>query len=240
MKNKNTIKNSFSTLDYIKAWSVHLLTSTGVLAAFWALVYIGESNYRGALIALLVAQFIDGIDGSFARWWKVKEVLPTMDGKTIDYVIDFATYAIIPAYLFYHAHLCEPYYDIIAACTMLMVSAIYYGMYGMVTDDLHFKGFPVLWNFVVMYMLVVLQWDSMPNFILIMVLSIWHFIPTKFLYPSQTKKFFFLTLAVVTALGLAVATLIYIYPQESMLMRGIAIGGALYYMCLSLWNTFND
>ena len=36
---------------------------------------------------------LDGIDGTFARMAKVKEVLPHVDGKMIDYVIDFFTYA---------------------------------------------------------------------------------------------------------------------------------------------------
>ncbi|MEO1749134.1 MAG: hypothetical protein AAFR27_11065, partial [Pseudomonadota bacterium] len=75
------------------------------------------------------------------RWFNVKEVLPYMDGKTIDYVIDFATYAIIPAYLFYEAQLAPPSVLLLSTFTILMVSAIYYGKEGMVSEDMQFVGF---------------------------------------------------------------------------------------------------
>jgi len=227
----------YSTVSKIKAWSVHLFTATGVLAAFWAIVSIGRGDLRMGLICLLIAQLIDALDGSFARYYKVKEVLPQVDGKMIDAVIDFSTYALIPAYLFYAAGLCSAPWDMIAVVSMLMASALYYGLPGMVTEDLHFKGFPVLWNFAVGYMLVVLHWPSWANFGLVILLSIWHFVPTKFLYPSRTQKNFFLTLGVLLIMGIAILRLIFIFPVEEISCRIICLAGGLYYLGMSIWNS---
>ncbi len=57
---------------------------------------------------LLVALLIDGIDGTLARVFKVKEVLPNVSGKTIDTVVDFTNYAVVPAYFFYAAAIGRP------------------------------------------------------------------------------------------------------------------------------------
>ena len=75
---------------------VHLFTSTGVLAAFMAIRAISELQagwQKEAMLWLILALFIDGVDGAMARAVKAREVLPGWDGKYIDYVIDFLTYA---------------------------------------------------------------------------------------------------------------------------------------------------
>ena len=92
-------------LEKSLAWSVHIFTASGLWAGFMAILAINHHNWRSAMFWLLACLIIDGIDGTFARMFRVKEVLPYMDGKTIDYVIDFATYAIIPAYFFYESEL---------------------------------------------------------------------------------------------------------------------------------------
>jgi len=87
----------------IAAWSVHLFTASGLLAGFMGLIAAISGDYQASMLWILATLVIDGIDGTFARMAKVKEVLPQVDGKTIDYVIDFFTYAILPAYLFFIA-----------------------------------------------------------------------------------------------------------------------------------------
>ncbi len=44
------------------------------------------------------ALFVDGIDGTFARRYRVAEVLPRWSGDTLDLVVDFITYVFVPAY----------------------------------------------------------------------------------------------------------------------------------------------
>ena len=96
------------------------------------------------MLWLFVTLIIDSVDGTFARLFKVREVLPNFDGKMIDYVIDFAIYAIIPAYFIHEAPLLPEDFKLIGATIILLVSAIYYGLDGMVSNDYYFIGFPVM------------------------------------------------------------------------------------------------
>ena len=73
----------YSMIQRVLAWSVHLFTASGLLAAFMSILAINNEDWRGAMLWLFLALFIDAIDGTFARWCKVKEVLPGMDGKMI-------------------------------------------------------------------------------------------------------------------------------------------------------------
>lgn len=99
------MNQSFDTSSKFLAWFAHLFTASGLLAGFMAILAISEKNRRAAMTWLLVALVIDGVDGTLARKFKVKEILPDFDGKILDYVIDFANYAIIPAYFFYQSEL---------------------------------------------------------------------------------------------------------------------------------------
>src|SRR5260370_2650961 len=45
-----------------------------------------------------VALFVDGIDGTLARGFKVADVLPRWSGDVLDLVVDFVTYVFVPAY----------------------------------------------------------------------------------------------------------------------------------------------
>jgi len=125
---------------------------------------------------LFLTQFIDGIDGYFARKYRVKEVLPHISGKNIDYVIDFTTYAVIPAYLLYSATLDGIPVDQggqfllphslrgLSASIILLVSTLYYGKRNMVSDDMYFIGFPVMWNLVAFFPILCCQPHSFLEF----------------------------------------------------------------------------
>ena len=108
-----------------------------------------------------------------------------MAGKTMDYVIDFATYAIIPAYLIYAAklhgtYLVPEHLRMTTAIIILLVSTLYYGKEGMVSNDLYFVGFPVMWNLVAYYLFFIFDASPMINFGLIIFFAILHFVPIKF------------------------------------------------------------
>ena len=85
-------------MQKLAAWSVHIFTASGLLAGFMGLLAAIEGDYRAAMLWMLATLVIDGVDGTFARMARVGEVLPEVSGKTIDYVIDFFTYCILPAY----------------------------------------------------------------------------------------------------------------------------------------------
>ena len=56
------------------AWSVHLFTGTGAVWGFLTLLAIWESNFKLAILYMIVAMFVDGFDGMLARWFHVKDL----------------------------------------------------------------------------------------------------------------------------------------------------------------------
>ena len=175
----------------IFAWFVHAFTASGIIPAFYAIVAISNQDFLTAFVMLMITHFIDGVDGTLARMARVQEVLPWMSGKMMDSVIDFSTYALIPAYALYMAPQLWPEIDMIrdiTVCLVVLVSTLYYGKTGMVSNDYYFVGFPVLWNWVAFYLLYVFDWNPWMNIIFIWSCAILHFVPIKFLYPSRATS----------------------------------------------------
>ena len=71
---------TYSALQKLLAWSVHLFTASGICSAFMAILAIANHQWVTAFWWLILCLFIDAIDGTFARLFKVKEVLPKMNG----------------------------------------------------------------------------------------------------------------------------------------------------------------
>lgn len=209
----------YSNLQKGLAWATHIFTASGMVAGFFALILISRHQFIEAAFCLLIAQFIDGIDGTFARAFKVKQVLPHMNGSTMDQVVDFANYAILPAYFLWEGgHAVDGRYEYVlpedwrwlAISVMLIVSVVYYGKEGMISEDLYFIGFPVLWNMVVYYLFFVIHLPPWINFGLILFFAVSHFVPWRVPYPSRATKFrllniFGAVLVVFSNLGLLIA-----------------------------------
>ncbi|MFK8163700.1 MAG: phosphatidylcholine/phosphatidylserine synthase [Lewinella sp.] len=225
----------------IAAWSVHLFTASGLLVGFMGLLAAIDGDYRMAMCWMLTTLVIDGVDGTFARMAKVKEVLPHVDGKTIDYVIDFFTYAILPAYLFFVAVDMPEWARYAGAFAMLLSAAIYYGLEGMVSEDgKHFIGFPVLWNMVVYVFIFVAPSMSWPiTLALVGALSILHFVPIMVPYPSRGGRWWAATLvAVVVFIATAVANVWY-FPEVTAWGYWGAIASIAYLMLVTVLDTFS-
>lgn len=230
--------NSYSTLDKILAWSVHIFTASGLLAGFLAILAINAKNWRAAMAWLLIALVIDGIDGTFARKFKTAEVLPFINGKTMDSIIDFATYAIIPAYFFYMAELVYPAWNLPLTFLILLVSVIYYGIEGMVSDDFYFIGFPVMWNVVVFFLIFVFSLNQLGNAAIIVIFSALHFLPIKFAYPSRATRFKKLTIVFTIIILLLMPLIVWFYPNVPTWLKWTATGSLAYFGILAAYDTF--
>lgn len=220
------------------AFSVHIFTSSGMVAGFMALLAVADHEFKSAMLWLFLALIIDGIDGTFARMAKVKEVLPNFDGGMIDAVIDFSTYAIIPAYFIYEAPLLPEEVKLLSASIILLVSAMYYGKLGMITSDYYFLGFPVLWNLVAFYLFFVMNFSEWINFIFIIAFSIMHFIPIKFAYPSRTDKFRVFNILATVIFLISNIWIIYISPERNELLSWISIACVAYFLFIAIYNTW--
>lgn len=136
---------------------------------------------------LSVALFIDGIDGTFARWLRVKETLPRWSGDVLDLVVDYLTYVFIPAYALAAGPLLPPAFAIPASAAVLISGAIYFADLNMKTGDYHFRGFPALWNILVFY-LFVLKADPYVSLVIVAVFVALTFSPLLVIHPLRVRK----------------------------------------------------
>ncbi|NJC25423.1 CDP-alcohol phosphatidyltransferase family protein [Neolewinella antarctica] len=226
-------------MQKLAAWSVHIFTASGLLAGFMGLLAAVDGDYRMAMFWMLATLVIDGVDGTFARMANVQEVLPDVSGKQIDYVIDFFTYAILPAYLFWVAIDMPDTPRLLGSFAMLLSAAIYYGLEGMVSaDGKHFVGFPVLWNMVVYVLIFVtpdLAWPLVLGFVVL--LAVLHFVPILVPYPSRGGRWWVLTIVNTVAFIVLAAVNVWYYPEPVAWARWATLVTVVYYTVLTVMDT---
>ena len=173
--------------DKIAAWAVHGFTASGAVLGFLAIISILNNDLVGAFLWLGLALLIDGIDGSLARKIGVLDKTPNIDGSTLDNVIDYLNYVIIPALMIYWFQMVPNGWEIILPAGMFAVSLYTFANMNMKTNDYYFSGFPAVWNIVVLYFYI-LNTHPIINVIIILLLFIFTFIPIKFVHPLRVKK----------------------------------------------------
>jgi len=178
------------------AWSVHLFTATGAVWGFLTLLAIWESNFKLAIVYIIVAMFVDGFDGTLARWFHVKEYAKGVDGGLMDNIIDYLNYVVVAALLLIKVPNLMPLgFEMAAAISILLTSAYQFSQTDAKTDNdsFFFKGFPSLWNFLVVYMMLV-GLNAWINFTALVICNILVFVPVKYLYPTRSTRLRRLTL----------------------------------------------
>ena len=177
-----------TTSQTVAAWLVHMFTASGAILALLALLAVEDGEWVLALMWLLIALIVDGVDGSLARWAKVKERAPRVDGDTLDLVIDYLTYVFVPTLFLWRAELIsEALAPWLAAGIQL--SALYlFARTDMKTEDGYFRGFPALWNLVAFY-LFVLQPGTAVGAIVVVLFIAMTFAPIHFVHPFRVRSY---------------------------------------------------
>jgi phosphatidylcholine synthase len=219
------------------AWGTHLFTATGALWGFLALLAINDQQWLLAFAWMSVALFVDGFDGTIARRVRIKETLPNFDGALLDNLIDYFTYAIVPAYFLYEANILPANLRFAAVAAILLASAYQFCQADAKTDDHYFKGFPDYWNVLVLYLLLLNSgpWVSLGVTLLCVVLV---FVPIHYIYPSRSTILRKLTLTLTCLWGLAMVALLSQYPDPSRWLLWGSLLYVVYYFGLSLYATF--
>ncbi|MEE9313339.1 MAG: phosphatidylcholine/phosphatidylserine synthase [Rhizobiaceae bacterium] len=216
------------------AFSVHLFTASGAFWAFLALVAAAEGRFTNMWFWLGVALLVDGVDGPMARYFNVKSVLPNWSGELLDCIIDYVTFAMIPAFALYQSGFLEELYSFICAALIVCTSAIYYADTRMKSRDNCFIGFPICWNMVV-FTLYVIEPGWTIAFGVVIVSAILSFVPLLFVHPVRVKTWRPLTLSVFalwTACGLGALYFSYYgLDVPAVAQVGIALSG-LYLYCV--------
>ncbi len=243
-RNDNTAENPKGTnkARVAAAWAVHAFTASGVIAALLAIAALIAGDPRMTLIWLGVSLLIDGFDGPMARKLRVTEFAPRFDGAILDHVIDYLTYAVIPALMIYRFGLVPPGWEIPAA-GWIMTSALYcFGNREMKTWDNYFSGFPATWNLVVLcfWLAATGPWT---NLAIIALLGLLTFVPAKFVHPFRVVMLRPLTLAVTAlwaalTLWLVAATPAATAPANAFPgVFGLWTAASLYFLGLCAWRT---
>ena len=73
----------YSPRDVRSAWAVHALTASGVIVGMVGLDSVIDGHARAAIIWLVVALVLDGVDGPIARKLEVQKRIPLLNGFTI-------------------------------------------------------------------------------------------------------------------------------------------------------------
>ncbi|WP_087212426.1 CDP-alcohol phosphatidyltransferase family protein [Yoonia vestfoldensis] len=170
-----------------KALSVHFLTASGAVFAMLAMLAAVDQKWDLMFLWLVVAFFVDGIDGPLARKYAVTRNAPVFDGVLLDLIIDYLTYVFVPAYALFKSGLLPGWTGWTAIIVITFASALYFADTRMKTKDYSFSGFPGCWN-----MLVLVIFALEPNFwvslLLVSSLAMAMFAPLKFVHPVRTKR----------------------------------------------------
>lgn len=179
------------TLPRLRAVLVHCYTASGVLLALLAAMELcaASPDPRRVFLLLALAVLVDATDGTLARRWAVKRVLPTIDGRTIDDIVDYLTYTFVPLLLVWRmAWVPEP-------AALWIAPPMVASLFGFANTGAKdegggfFLGFPSYWNIVAFYAgLFHRLWGPWVNAGLLLLLALLTVLPVRFLYPNLAPR----------------------------------------------------
>ncbi|HXZ85920.1 MAG TPA: CDP-diacylglycerol O-phosphatidyltransferase [Myxococcota bacterium] len=215
----------------VLAWLVHLYTGSSAVFGLFGVVACFHGQFRLAMYWMMLTMVIDSTDGALARAVDVRRQIPWFDGRRLDDICDYFTYVILPAcFLITAGMLPNPLW----AAVPVVTSGYGFSHERAKTDDYFFLGWPSYWNVAVMYLYLL---RSPPGEVLAWVLGLAAaiFVPLKYIYPSRTRAFRPLSIAVLALWVVAFSWLaVRPEPSRAALYATLALGPG-YYMALSLF-----
>jgi phosphatidylcholine synthase len=219
------------------AWSVHLLTGTGAIWGLLTILAIFEGSWRMMIFWMIIAMFVDGVDGMFARFFHVKEYANTIDGGLLDNMVDYINYVLVAALIIIKApNLVPAGLELAVACSILLTSGYQFTQVDAKTDNdsYFFKGFPSVWNFLVLYLLL-LGLNPWINLALLIAGNILIFVPVKYIYPTRNTRLRRLTLGLTYICAAIGVWGLLQYPDVPQWVILVAIIYSVYYALLSFF-----
>lgn len=213
---------------------VHAFTATGIACALLATLATSAGKLEQAFFWLGVAFIIDGVDGTFARRFKVKVVMPRVSGETLDLCIDYVTYVFVPALMLLQAKVLTGPFGLLLASLICMSSLYHFSDEGSKAQDNCFVGFPAIWNIVVFYIFA-LQPPGWVTVALILLCVALTFVPLKWVHPMRVEALFWPTMIATVAWGAASAFAIAQGLPASGWVKAVMLATAAYGVGLTVW-----
>ena len=176
-----------SSINKVRASLVHFLTGSGIIFSFLALVSVIEGFKLQTFMFLGVALIIDIIDGTLARRYKIDVIFPNIDGKTLDTIIDYINYILIPCIMLYKFNYLPQNFSLIIPIVILCISLYSYINIKLIDASFSYLGFPSIWNIILLY-LEILSFNKWINLLIIIFFVFLKFIPFKVLHPMRFPK----------------------------------------------------
>jgi len=220
-----------------RAWAIHALTATGAVIAMLALTAVTAGDPAAAFLWLGLAFVVDGIDGPLARRYRVAEVLPQISGETLDLVVDYLTYVVVPAVMLATLNLLPAGLGAVTAGVVLAVSLYTFANRNMKTHDNYFEGFPAIWNILVLYMWV-LQTAPWVNMAMVAVCILLTFTRLKFTHPLRVVKHRRLTLILTAAWATLSLVMVLTHPTPPAWAFAAWLALIGYFVWLTVYRTY--
>ena len=176
-----------SSINKVRASLVHFLTGSGIIFSFLALVSVIEGYKLQTFMFLGVALIIDIIDGTLARRYKIDVIFPNIDGKTLDTIIDYINYILIPCIMLYKFNYLPQNFSLIIPIVILCISLYSYINIKLIDASFSYLGFPSIWNIILLY-LEILSFNIWINLLIIIFFVFLKFVPFKVLHPMRFPK----------------------------------------------------
>ncbi len=222
------------------AWGVHAFTGTGILCGLLGLISVLDHSPRAALLWLTLAMVIDGLDGPMARKWAVEQLVPKVDGHTLDLVIDYVTCVLAPAIFMHEFNLLPEGWVSLWATGLILLTSLYgFSRTDLMTDDNYFRGFPAMWNVVATCMFV-LQSRPNVNLVITLVLAALTVSSVKFAHPLRVRDLRRLTIAVTVVWLAAMVYATIITPRVEVWAQYLVGIGCLYFIALTIRRSVID
>lgn len=216
------------------AWAVHLFTASGAVVGAVALLAISNGDLSTAALLMIVALAIDAVDGTLARALGVAQILPGIDGRRLDDIVDYLNYVVVPTVFLVSSGLLPGWGW---AALPILSSAYGFSQSEAKTEDDFFLGWPSYWNVLALY-LWMLDFSPATSAIWVTGLAFAVFVPLKYVYPSKLRQpFFRLTLTwggLVWSLALVAAILLPESAREYAIVE-LSLAYVIYYLSLSAW-----
>jgi phosphatidylcholine synthase len=222
-----------SSFHLFLAWSVHFITATGIVWGLLALIAAVERQWVMVFVWMAASLVVDSIDGTLARLVQVKRVLPGFDGALLDNIADYFTYVVVPAFFFYAADLLPPIFALPVVAVVLLVSGYQFCQSDAKTEDHYFKGFPSYWNILGFY-LFLLNFNPWFNLSIIILCCVLIFVPVKYIYPSRSPRYQYLTLTLAGLWGAICTAILTQFPNPDMRLVYASLFFVVYYVGISL------
>ena len=170
---------------------VHVYTASGVLFALAATIEICSAapDPRLVFLYLAAAVLVDATDGPLARRAEVKRWQPSIDGRTIDDIVDYLPFTFVPLLRIWRmGWLPDP-------AALWIAPALVASLFGFANTAAKdeaggfFLGFPSYWNVVAFYAgFVYALYGPWVNVVVLLIFSVMTVLPVRFLYPNLAPR----------------------------------------------------